>query len=127
MRRADEARVLRQHAIELAPRRLRPPALELGAAHQQLEPPARRVDADAITILYQRDRPACGRLGRDIADHHAARRAGEAAVGKERHLLAHSLAVDQRRDAEHLAHARTALRAFVADDEDLARLIGATL
>ena len=89
----------------------------------ELELAARSVDADAVAILHQRERAAGGGFGRDVADHHAARRAGEAPVGEQRHLLAHALAVEQRGDAEHLAHARPALRAFVADDQHFAFLV----
>ena len=78
------------------------------------------VDADAVAVANERDRPAERRLGADVADHQAARRAREASVGEERDLLAHALAVDERGDAEHLAHAGPAARPFVADDEDVA-------
>ena len=64
--------------------------------------------------------PPAAASGPDVADHHAPRRAGEASIGDERHLLAHALAVDQRGDAEHLAHARPAPRALVADHQHLA-------
>ena len=80
------------------------------------------VDADHVAVAHQRERPAERGLGRDVADHHAARRAGEAPVGEQRDLLAHALPVEQRGDAEHLAHARAAARAFVADHEDVAGL-----
>ena len=50
--------------------------------------------------------PAHGGLGRGIADAHAPRRAREAAVGQQRRLRPHALAVEQRGDAQHLLHAR---------------------
>ena len=56
-------------------------------------------------------------------DANAARRAGEAPVGQQRDLLAHLLAVDQRGDAEHLAHAGPAARALVADHQHVAFLV----
>ena len=55
------------------------------------------------------------------------RRAGEAAVGDERHVVAQARADDGGRHAEHLAHARPADRAFVADDDDPAGLARAPL
>jgi hypothetical protein len=55
------------------------------------------IDADPVSVAQQGNRPACGRLGSDVADHQAARRPGKATVGDERDLLAHALAVDQRR------------------------------
>ena len=66
--------------------------------------------------------PPTNASGRDVAGHQAARGAAEAAVGEQRDRLAHALADDRRRDAEHLAHAGAALRAFVADDDDIAGL-----
>ena len=73
------------------------------------------------------DRAADRRLRADMADAEAARRAGEAAVGDERDLVAHALAVERRRGGEHLAHAGAAARALVADDEHLAFLVVACL
>ena len=63
-----------------------------------------------------------GRLGGDVADHQAAGRAGEAAVGDQRDALAEALADDRRRHLEHLPHAGAAGRALVADDDDVARV-----
>ena len=71
------------------------------------------------------DRPAERRLRPDMADAEAARAAGEAAVGDQRDLLADALAVERRGGRQHLAHAGAAARALVADDEDLAFLVGA--
>src|SRR6185312_8700393 len=85
------------------------------------------VDLDDVTVLEQADRTADGGLGADMADAEAARRAGEAAVGDQRHLLAHALAVERRRGRQHLAHARAAARSLVTDDENLAFLVGALL
>ena len=67
--------------------------------------------------------PPLRRLGRDVADHQAAGRAGEAAVGDHRDALAEALADDRRRHLEHLAHAGAAGRALVADHDDVAGLI----
>ena len=57
-----------------------------------------------------------------MARHQAARRAGEAPVRKQRHLLAKALPHQRRRDRQHLAHARTARGTLVADDHDVAGL-----
>ena len=100
------------------------PARELGGVEQQRRACARSPSiADPVAVAHQRDRPAERCLGADVADHQAARRAREAAVGEERDLLAHALAVDERGDAEHLAHAGAAARAFVADHEHVALAI----
>ena len=50
--------------------------------------------------------PPRARLGRDVADHQAVRRAGEAAVGDQRDLVAEALADERGGDVQHLAHAR---------------------
>src|SRR5579883_897369 len=62
-----------------------------------------------------------------MADAEAARRTGEAPVGDERDLVARALAIERCRRRQHLAHAGAAARAFIADDDDLARLVGAVL
>ena len=55
-----------------------------------------------------------------MAGHEAARRAAEATIGHERDRIAQPCADDGRGDAEHLAHARSAARPFVADDDHVA-------
>src|SRR3546814_6997572 len=62
-----------------------------------------------------------------MADAEAARGAGEATVGDQRHLVAHALPVERGGGRQHLAHARAALGAFVADDQHLAFLERALL
>jgi hypothetical protein len=69
------------------------------------------VDLDDVAVLQQRDRAADRRLRPDMADAEAAGRAGEAAVGDQRDLAAHALAVERRRGRQHLAHAGAALAA----------------
>ena len=70
----------------------------------------------------ERDRAAVDRLGRDVADAEAVGAAGEPAVGDERGVAAAAGALHRAGDGEHLAHARAALRALVADDDDVAGL-----
>ena len=62
-----------------------------------------------------------------MADAEAARGAGEAPVGDQSHLVAGSLAVKRCRGGKHLAHAGAALGPLVADDEDVAVLVGPVL
>src|ERR1022692_3493768 len=62
-----------------------------------------------------------------MADDHAARAAGESAVGEEADLFAEPLSRQRRRDREHFAHAWTADRPLAADDDDIARLDTAIL
>src|SRR5215831_2367767 len=53
------------------------------------------VDHDRIAVLQQPDRAANRRLRTNMADAEAACGTGEAPVGYQRHLLAHTLAVDR--------------------------------
>src|SRR3546814_15389868 len=53
----------------------------------------------------------------------AAGRARESAVGDQRDRIADTLAVERRGGRQHLAHAGTALRPLVADDEDATFLV----
>ena len=57
-----------------------------------------------------------------MSDHQTVRGAREAPVGDERDLPAEALADERGGDVQHLAHAGTAGRALVADDDDVARL-----
>ena len=93
---------------------------ELGVGDRDADLALDGVDRDHVAVLDQRDRAALGGLGADVADAEAAGGAGEAAVGDQRDLLAHALAVERRGGGEHLAHAGAALGALVADDDDVA-------
>ena len=83
----------------------------------------RRIEGDDVAVLDVGDRAADGGLGADVADAEAAGGAREAAVGDERDLVAHALAVERGGGREHLAHAGAALGALVADDEHVAFLV----
>ena len=80
------------------------------------------VDDDGVAGLQRADRSAVGRFRRDVADHEAVGGAGEAAVGHERNGFAQARTLDGAGDVQHLAHARSALRPFPADDDDVVRL-----
>src|SRR5262249_33010159 len=73
------------------------------------------------------DRTTDRGLRSDVADAEAPRRPGEAAIGDQRHLAAHPLAIERGRGREHLAHAGAAARPLIADDQDLAFLVLALL
>src|SRR4026209_1292799 len=60
------------------------------------------------------------RLGSDVSEHQPVGPAGEAAVRDERDIVTEALADERRCDAEHLLHAGSADRSFVADDDDVA-------
>ena len=75
------------------------------------------VEGDGVAVRQGRYGAAVGGFGGDVAGHQAACGAGEAAVREEGDGLAQALADEGRGDAEHLAHAGSALGAFVADDD----------
>src|SRR5690349_5088602 len=54
------------------------------------------IDGDHVAILDQPDRAADGGFRPDMADAEAAGSAGETAIGDERHLVAHALAINRR-------------------------------
>ena len=85
------------------------------------------VEHDRVAVAHRGDRAAAGRLGRDVADHQAVRRAREAAVGDQRDLVAEALADERGGDVQHLAHAGAAGRALVADHDHVAGLDRARL
>ena len=80
----------------------------------------RDVDRDDVAVAEEGDRAADRRLGRNVADRRAAGGAGEPAVGDQRDGRALAAALDGRGGGQHLPHAGAALRAFVADDDDVA-------
>src|SRR5882724_9854957 len=100
---------------------------EFGVGHLHFECALLGIELDDVAVLDERDRSAERGLGADMADAEAARRAREAAIGDQRHLAAHALAVERRSGGEHLAHAGAALGALVADDEHFAFLVVAIL
>src|SRR5438105_6892473 len=121
----DQLRVLAQHARRVARLRLLPlraPLRELRLRHIHLDEALVRVDGDRVAALYQRERPAFEGLGRDVPHDHAPGAAREAAIGDEADRFAEPLADERGSGRQHLAHAGTALRSLVADDDDVARL-----
>src|ERR1700704_597379 len=97
--------------------------VELGLGELDVERAFVGVDLDDVTVAQQRDRSADRCFRPDMADAKAARRAGKSAVGDERDLAAHALAVQCRGRRQHLAHPGTALGALVADDQHVAFLV----
>ena len=78
------------------------------------------VNTNFVPVFHQRQRPARIGLRRDVADHKAVRPAGKTAVGDQGDVAAQALAGDGAGGGEHLPHAGTAARPFVADDDDVA-------
>src|SRR5262245_24877745 len=87
------------------------------------EMPLLRIDADDVAVPEKADRTTELRFGSDMADAEAARGAGEAPVGDEGDLVAHALSIDRRRGRQHFAHAGTAARPLIADDQHIAFLV----
>ena len=98
------------------------PLCELRRVDVEIEDLRVGVDHDPVPVGDERDRPAVDRLGRDVADAVAVRAAREPPVGDERTVAAAAGALHGSGDGQHLAHARAALRALVADDDDGAGL-----
>ncbi len=80
------------------------------------------IDDDAVARAHQADGAALGRFGRYMADGQPRRSAREAAVGDEGTDLAQALRFEIARRVEHFLHAGAAARAFIADDDHIARL-----
>src|SRR5690606_31427749 len=78
------------------------------------------VDLDDVTVAHEADRAALRRLGRDMADREAGRAARETAIRDERAILAEPFRLEVAGRIEHLLHARTAARTFVADHDHIA-------
>ena len=75
-----------------------------------------------VALAHGRDRPAARSFRSDVAGHQSVRRAGETAVGEQRHGVAQPGADDGGGDGEHLAHAGPAARTFVANHDHVAGL-----
>ena len=78
------------------------------------------IDGDCVAVADMGNRAAVGRFGRNMADNETIRRARETAVCNERNMIGEVLSDKRRRYAEHFAHAGTARRAFIADDNNVA-------
>src|SRR5690606_28200468 len=82
-----------------------------------------RVERDHVAILKEGDRTSYRSFRTDMADAEATSGARKTAVGDERNLVAHSLAIESCSGLKHLAHPRPASRAFIPDDEYIAFLV----
>src|SRR5215469_16946579 len=97
--------------------------IKLRLAELDVERAALGIERDDVAVANERYRPADRRLRTDMADTETARRAGKAAVGDQRDLGAHALAIKCGRGREHFAHAGSAFGPFVADDQHVAFLV----
>src|SRR6266566_3990968 len=74
----------------------------------------RQIDTDYVTITYESDGTALGRLGRDVADAQPSRAARESSVSEQRHLGTDWHSFEHARQRQHLAHTRPAARTLAA-------------
>ena len=96
--------------------------LDLLVGHEQVELLVIDVDLDGVAVMDDGDRAALCRLRGDMADEAAVVRAGEAAVGDERHAGSQlRVGADGLAGVEHLRHTAAA-GAFVADEDGVAGL-----
>jgi hypothetical protein len=117
--RGHRGAVFGEDAVRRADRRqdeVRPARGQIGV---HVDPAVGDVDGDAVAVADQTDRPADGRFRRDVAGDEAVAGAREAAVGDQGDVV-DAAALQGGGDLQHLAHAGTALGAFVADDDDIA-------
>ena len=74
-----------------------------------------------IALFDRRDRSAVGGFGRHVRNHESVRGAAETAVGHQRDGFRQARADNGAGDAQHLAHARSAARPFVANHDHVVR------
>ena len=82
----------------------------------------RDVDFDDVARVHEADVTLVGGFRRGVADGKSACTAGETTVGEEGAGLAEVTALEVRGRVEHFLHAGATLRAFVADNDDVASL-----
>jgi hypothetical protein len=121
---AHERYIAAQHARKLSSRALprRSPSCQFFLVHFQVQSPFGNVDADDVPVADQPNGTAVERLGRHVADAGAAAGSAEAAIGDQSHTVIEPRPRQSRRGAQHLGHAGSALRTYVANDDH-----GATL
>src|SRR5579872_2577629 len=100
---------------------------ELRVSQFYVKSPGDRVDLDDVTVLQQCDRTADRGFRPDMADAEAPRGPRAAAVSDEGDLAPHSLPRQCGGRRKHFAHSRAAARPLIADDDDLAFLVGLLL
>src|SRR6266550_3444313 len=83
---------------------------QLRGGEVDIQSALRQIDTDYVTITYESDGTALGRLGRDVADAQPASSARKPSVGDERHLGADWHSLEHARQRQHLAHTRPATR-----------------
>ena len=121
---ADQLLVAGQPAGQLLLHRL-PGQLalsQLGFGNHDVNAAVGEVNAHAVAVAEQADRPAFLRFGRDVPNAGARRAPAETAISDQGNLVTQAHADDVAGRREHFLHSRTAARPLVADDDDVARL-----
>ena len=77
------------------------------------------VKSNDVSIRDRRNRAAVHCFRRNVTSHQAVGGAGESAVGQKRHGITQAFANQCGGHGEHFAHAGAALRAFVANHNDV--------
>src|SRR6185437_13011259 len=97
-------------------------AREFLVGEQDVDRAIRNVDADLVAVANEADGATRCSLRRAVADGQPRGAAGEAAIRQQRASLAETLRFDIARRIQHFLHTGAALRAFVANDNHVARL-----
>src|SRR3989442_2487714 len=97
-------------------------ALQLCFCKVDLQPTRLRIDGDRVAFFDERDCSAYCCLGRNMSYDDAIRAAGKSSIGDQADRITESGADDRGGWRQHLAHAGTALRPFVTNDDNVAGL-----
>src|SRR3954462_3581958 len=94
--------------------------VELGLRHIKIDGAGSDIERDAVAVPHQRQRSADIRLRSDVQNAGAVAGAAHARIG-DAHHVADALLHELGRDRQHapFRHARSALRAGVAQDQDM--------
>src|SRR3546814_9057535 len=113
------------------PRRLalrvhrRAPRRKFLVREDQVDRAPGNVDLDQVAVLYQPDRPALGRLGRDMADRQARGSPRKASVGDQRARGTQPLRLEIAGRIEHLARKSTRSEEHTSELQSLMRISSA--
>ena len=94
--------------------------IEFLVGNLSVDPGVRDVDLDDVAFLQQADVAARSSFRANVSDGGAAACAAESAVRDQSNRLVQLHAGESTGRVEHFPHSRTALRAFVADDNNVA-------
>jgi hypothetical protein len=96
------------------------PPRQFRIAHIQTNAALWNIDFDGVAIFHQCERATLGRFGRHVTDREAGASAREPPVSDQRTRFSEALGFQVAGGIQHLLHAGSALRSFVADHHDVA-------